>query len=439
MNDTTFIYKDTCGITQQEIAQVSTQLLPEVERISRIRNTGYNSDYASINAPLDHLTITLVQEVINQKKKLKPSMLIVIGIGGSSLGTAAVHQALYGSLPNHQAEMLIFYADTIDPDYIQPLIIRMEQELRADNIVLLNVVSKSGNTTETIVNFEIFLNLLKQYKKNTYNEYVVVTSDQDSLLWRLAVQEHFTCLEIPKKIGGRYSVFSPVGLFPLGMTGVDIHALCAGASQALANALDTDITHNIPALSAIILYLQYKKGRTIHDTFLFSADLAGFGAWYRQLMAESIGKEFDNTGKRVTIDMTPTTTIGPNDLHSVAQLYLAGAQTTITTFISVAKNKSDIMVPVIPAFEPLVANVQGKSLSSILNAIEQGVRQTYQERDKPFIQITLAEKKPVYIGQLLQYKMMEIMYLGFLLEINPFDQPQVELYKNKTGKILAHE
>jgi len=435
-----FNYEQTSLITKDELAVVGTTLRSEVERVARARTRGYDTDYASVNLLEDAHMLQIVKATVQEKRKLQPSMLVVIGIGGSHLGTAAMHEALYGKLYNEQnPELKVYFADSVDTDYIYDIVLLVEQEIEKGHNVIINVVSKSGTTTETIANFEIFLSLLQRYRGIDYCNYVIVTTDEDSLLWDLAEKKKFSRLSVPKKVGGRYSVFSSVSLFPLAMLGVDINQLIAGARAMIAASIHTDIFTNNAALSAAILYLHYQKNITIHDTFLFSEDLENVGKWYRQLMGESIGKEFDRRGRQVFVGITPTVSIGSSDLHSVVQLYLGGPYDKFTSFISVQKSKSDITVPVLDEFKQLVAQIQGKQLSFIMDAILRGAYAAYQKNKRPFVIIELPEKSAYYLGQLLQFKMIEIIYLGYLLGINPFDQPQVELYKKETRKILAHE
>lgn len=439
MKSITVGYKESCGVDQVQLDEFSQQLKPEVERVKEAFSQEYKTEYASLNVPADHTMVKKVCEVVQAKKQLKPTTLVVIGIGGSNLGTKAVQEALLGRFYNEQQPATtIYYADTTDTDYIYDIILLCEQDLQKGHAIVLNVVSKSGTTTETIANFQVLLHVLKQYKPADYHEYVVATTDKGSKLWALAQQENFTCLEIPKNVGGRFSVFSPVGLFPLGMIGIDINQLVEGAQSVLPSCVNSDIANNYAALSAAVLFTQYKKNVRIHDTFLFSNDLQGIGAWYRQLVGESIGKQCDKKKKEVRVGITPTVSVGSTDLHSVGQLYFGGPKNMFTTFVGVHKNKSELPVPGFENFEQLVANIQGKTVPHIMDAILRGTQQAYKSNQLPFIAVTLPEKNPFFVGQFLQYKMVEIIYLGYLLEINPFDQPQVELYKKETRELLAN-
>jgi len=435
-----FSYQKTFLISEDELHAIVQQLSPEIERIKEARHDRYKTVYASINLPADSDMHKEVIELAQKKRMLKPTALVVIGIGGSNLGAMAIHEALFGRFYNEQQpDIKVYWADTVDSDYILDIILLLEQELEAGKEILLNVVSKSGTTTETIANFEILLDLLKRNRPHTYHDFVVVTTDEGSPLWKRAEIERFDRLAVPHRVGGRYSVLSAAGLFPLALVGVDITQLVAGAEKMVDNCCTDDIVKNTAALSAALSYSYYQKNISIHDMFLFSNDLQSLGMWYRQLLAESIGKEHDIEGRVVHIGITPTVSIGSTDCHSMVELHLGGANDTFTTFVSIEKNKSNIPVPCLEKSEQLVAHIDCKPLSSIMNAILQGVQQAYEEKKRPFVSISIPEKSAWHIGQFMQMNMVAVMYLGYLLQVNPFDQPAVELYKLKTRKNLAHE
>jgi glucose-6-phosphate isomerase len=156
-------------------------------------------------------------------------------------------------------------------------------------------------------------------------------------------------------------------------------------------------------------------------------------------MAESIGKEFNKKGEKVNVGMTPTVSIGSTDLHSMAQLYLGGPYDKFTTFVGIKNNRSRLKVPSVEGYSDLVSEIQGKSLMDIMDATLEGTKAAFRSGKRPFIQITLPDKSEYSVGQMLQLKMLEIIYLGKLLGLNPFDQPNVESYKKETRKILAEQ
>ncbi len=437
MRQIIFSFKDSL-ISDSELANVEKKIQEEIDHMDKAVTLGYKDDRASMNLPFDKDALRTVKALVNEKIKLNPRFIVVVGIGGSNLGTMAVQEAVLGKLYNQlDPKIRIYYAETVDSDAMNNVVSILESALKKGENVIINGVSKSGTTTETVANFEILVNLLKKYKEN-HEQYVVVTTDKDSKLWNFGKDKGFAVLEIPKKVGGRYSVFSPVGLFPLGLIGVDIDSLLEGAVQMRDICLSKNIMENPAALSAALICLQYHKGKNIHNLFLFGSDLESVGKWYRQLMGESLGKEYNRKGEQVFEGITPTFSIGSTDLHSVAQLYLGGPFDKFTTFVTVENSRSKIDIPNLPEYSQLVDNIQGKPLSEIMDAIEKGVKIAYRKRKRPFIEVILPDKSESSIGQLLQFKMMEMMYLGALLEVNPFDQPNVESYKSETRKILAN-
>jgi len=419
--------------TQEKLVTIHNHIKEAIEAYG---NTGLDF----IQVPFDTKRLKAIQKLIVSKRVFRPTLLLIIGIGGSNLGTLAVVKALLGMLHNElQPDIRLYCADTVDDDYVYDLVLLVEQELEKDHEVIINIISKSGATTETIANAEIFIELLKKARQKKYHEYIVVTTDYNSPLWRAAQLQKFECLEIPKYVGGRFSVLTSVGLFPLGMLGIDITQLLAGAQAITKSCTSDDINKNPAALLATILEYYHHQNITIHDMFLFSVDLKSLGMWYRQLLAESLGKESTLTNKKVVASIVPTVSVGSIDLHSVGQLTLSGTLPVFTTFVIVEKNNNTLLVPQTSCLNSLDQFVSGKSLHAIMQAIYEGTAHAYERRKLPFVTIALPEKNAWYIGQWLQCHMIAIIYLGYLLDLNPFDQPNVELYKQKTREILADE
>lgn len=420
-------------IDQKQRASYMSNLGPLFKKFSSLsEQKGYSQPYSLINLPADKKQIKMVKDLAATKLKLNPGLAVVVGIGGSNLGTQAIYQALYAA---KAARIPLYFADTVDAESIGAILAKAEQSLKAGKNILVIAISKSGSTTETIANFECFLALLIKYQPKEYQKSVVVITDKDSLFWNLADSKNFDLLEIAKEIGGRFSVMSPVGLFPLAIAGVDIEQLCAGAQEITASCIQAEDTN--PAFTfASVLADQYAKGIMIHDLFVFSLALEGLGKWQRQLLAESLGKPSEQ-GKPLGI--TPTVSVGSTDLHSVGQLYLGGPKARVTTFVWVKNPEASIRVPDMPEFNTLVPHLQKKSLHAIMEAIFKGTQQAYADAQCAFMTIMMPEKNAFYIGQFLQMQMIATIYLGALLKVNTFDQPQVELYKRNTRKILADE
>lgn len=433
-----FSYKDTCGISCDVLHVHFKELIPAIEEVHAALSSGYASDYASINLPADRAIYDAVQKLVDEKKHLKPTALVLVGIGGSNMGLKAIHEALCGTLYNEQSPSLkIYYADTVDADHVGDMLRLVEQELQREQNVLLVIVSKSGTTIETIANAELFLAKIKKYKQDSYAESVVAITDEGSRLWHVAQERGFACLPIPQKVGGRFSVFSAVGLFPLAMLGIDIKQLLQGAQSVIPLCTSLRFDENSAAVSAIIRAVHYRAKMNINDLFIFNVDSAAIGAWYRQLMGESIGKEYNRLGQRVHSGITPTVSIGSIDLHSVAQLYLGGPRDKLTMFLNSEQHQTSDLVPHDRMLRGCADMIEGRSLSSIMQAIMQGTQAAYAHDKRPFTAITLGEKTPFAIGQLLQWYMFEIIYLGFLFDVNPFDQPNVQAYKKETERILS--
>ena len=379
-------------VQEKDIQNYLDVLAPLREKIQKTAQaTDYSEPLSFVHLPYDITYHDQILQVVHEKQQLKPSLIFLIGIGGSNLGTLAIHQALQGTYYNDLKKTPQFFcADTVDAEKNKALAQLIEQELKQQNKVLFIIVSKSGTTLETQLNADFFIEILKKYYPENYAEQIVAITDKNSPLWQQAQQNNYAALEIPKEIGGRFSVFSAVGLFPLALLGIDIQQLLLGAQKAIAN-------DHIAAERAAILFHHYQAGLSVHDLFILQTSYQAVGIWYRQLMAESLGKQ----GK----GMLPTVSTAV-DLHSQIQLYLGGPRCRITTFIAV------------------------ENQSPFQQKLAQAIPTTYHKEKLPFMTFSL-KNDSFSLGYLLQSMMLEIVYLGQLMEVPVFDQPQVELYKQE--------
>lgn len=404
------------------VSQTAKKLTPYLEKLRGVIN--YHSPEGFLDLPNDKKLVRDVLEVKKDKVSKSLKYIIVIGIGGSNLGAKAIYDALFGYAdvlePTRFPKML--FADTNDPESLEELK-RFLRKTKRSKEILVNVISKSGETTETIANFEFILSALKKFKN--IDERIVVTTDFGSKLYNLALEKGLTVLTVPHKVGGRYSVFSAVGLFPLSACGIDIKKLLAGAKRANKSCLQ--YKHNSAMISAAVIYLNLKRGKTIHDNFFFHPELESLGKWYRQLVSESLGK------KRMAI--TPTVSVGSTDLHSIGQLYLAGPKDKLTTFISSQKFKP-MPISKRRVFPALVSEIKGKSVATIMRAIFEGVKGAYRKRQLPFMEVILKDISAESLGEFMEFKMIETILLGKLLRVNAFNEPAVRLYKAYTRKYL---
>jgi glucose-6-phosphate isomerase len=406
---------------------------PYTQRLQQIRQrAAYDEPESSINLAGDQALYKQVQTLIAQKVTPALKYSIVVGIGGSNLGTKAIYDALlgYGDVlaPDRTPKML--FAETTDAELLAQLV-RLLGTLTTPEEVIVTLISKSGGTTETLANFEIIVHALHE-KFGAVNDRVIAITDEGSKLWQAADAKGIAHIAIPAVVGGRYSVLSAVGLVPLCSIGVDCEALRRGANDLLDQCFGGD---NIAAQSAATLALQGKQGCHINDNFFFHPELESLGKWYRQLMGESIGKERSLDGTVVHAGMTPTVSLGSTDLHSVGQLYLGGPRDKITTFIYTAQSGA-ICVPEERYFAELVPMITGTPASDIMAAILEGTKVAYQKAALPFMEVLLETIDAYVLGGFLQFKMLEMMYLGQLLNVNSFDQPNVEAYKVETKRLL---
>jgi len=433
-----FLYKNTWLLDKNLIIREGTKLIPYLKKLSqKSKEGGYHFLESSLNLVSDSSQMEEVKKVAHRVKTKNLKYIVVIGIGGSNLGTKAVYDALYGHFDTLQPNRLpkILFSDTSDGEWLARCSIFLQKEINSPDEVLIVCISKSGSTTESIANFEILFSVLKK-KWNTLLQRCVIITDEGSKLALLASQKELHLLFIPKEVGGRYSVFSSVGLFPLSLVGIDCKELLEGARTMREQCLLVNGEKNPALQSALFQFLLNLEKRTISDMFLFAPCLESLGKWYRQLLAESIGKEFDRDGKVVHCGIMPTVSIGSTDLHSMGQLYLAGPRDKMTTFVSVGNDTKSVSVPKKGVFNGLVDSIYGKTSTEIMSAILSGIKRTYQKKKIPFCEIILDDISPKSLGEFMQFKMMEVMFLGELLNVNAFDQPNVEEYKIETKRIL---
>ncbi len=416
-------------IPESELLATSNLLKTYIGRLKDVlKEKNYDSLESSISLSTDP---TLVEEVLrlsNKKKSSDLKYIIVIGIGGSNLGTKAVYDALYGYFDHLESARFpkIIFLDTQEPEILQrvgALIKSMDNK----NEFIINAISKSGGTTETMVNLEIVYALASE-KFGDVRDRVVVTTDSGSKFHSKAMEMGLDCLFIPKNVGGRYSVLSSVGLFPLSLMNIDIKKLGEGAQKMRDICVGEPDLRNPALLSASVIYQMYEQGKNINDNFIFAPQLESLGKWYRQLMGESIGKN----GK----GPTPTVSIGSTDLHSVTQLYLGGPKDKITTFMSIEKSTSDVTVPDTLVFD-MVHEISSKDVSSVMSAMVSATKIAYEKQARPYMEVVIEDISEGEIGAYMQFKMIEMMFLGKLFGVNPFDQPHVELYKIETKRILS--
>jgi glucose-6-phosphate isomerase len=315
---------------------------------------GFDALESSINLPFSkHLEPIIEKAKSYQGKSLRT--VVIVGIGGSNLGT----QAIYEALPKKDVELI--FLDTVSSSHFLSVVEKLTKRLKNKKQFLIVTISKSGGTSETLANTETLLSALKKPYGDVRDRMVVIT-DEGSKFHDVAIKQKIDSLTMPKMVGGRFSVFSAVGLFPLAVAGYDVRALCRGAKATVEASLSSKLDENIATTLAITTHLQQKNGYNIHNSFFFAPELESLGKWERQLIGESLGKEFDLNGKRVNAGITPIVSIGSTDLHSMAQLYFGGPRDKFTTIVSV-KDTHRVFIPHKLVFPNLVDHLAGKTLT----------------------------------------------------------------------------
>jgi len=359
--------------------------------------------------------LALPEEIpFNFRKFGEFQKILLVGIGGSSLGA----QAIYNALKNKKKLSEILFFDSLNPFFLEKILSGIKKEK-----IAICFISESGKTLETITNF---FTLWKALKKEQPKVFAV--TDRNSPLANFAIRKNWQLFFLPQEVVGRYSVFSNSGLLPLGLAGVNIKELLQGAKESNKICLTDNSLKNPALASALTIFYNWQKGKNIYTNFVFPPDLEFFGKWYCQLMAESLGKK----GKGIT----PTISTGTSDFHSLTQLYLDGPRDKLINFIFVEKLNADFQIPELEDFRKIFPEIEKKKIWQINQAIFEGMKRVFLKKKIPFTEIILPELKERNLGQLFQMKMIEIVLLAKLMKVNAFDQPAVQLYKKETRKIL---
>ncbi len=353
----------------------------------------------------------------------KIDTLVVLGIGGSALGAKMIRDCF----PENLKKRLIIL-DNIDPDTIH----NVAKEINPYNTVI-NVISKSGSTVEPISQFKFFYNLFEVElgKEEALRRIVVTTDMEKGNLRKLADDLNILSLEVPSNVGGRFSVLTPVGIFPLEFCGIDTSKLLNGAFEQKKNG------RNIAVTGAVLDYIFYNSGKNIKVSFIYSDRLYRFGEWYLQLFAESLGKRFDREGNEIKTGATGVLAKGVTDQHSQVQLYKEGPDDKLFAFFKVNK-KTDVLIPEsFSEFEGF-SYLNGKTFSQLMDAECEGTMQALENEGKPLILYEIDEVSLKSLGELIYLFELQTAVTGYLFNINPFDQPGVEEGKVIAKKLLGY-
>lgn len=359
--------------------------------------------------PRESIDLQTARDLATKNSGLK--YVFVVGIGGATSASKAVISALL----HEEKKAKVSFFDTLDQNLLEDLKL-IASDLTEKKEFILIVISKSGSALETNLNAKDVAGILEEKFGNITDRTIVLTLG-DSPLWRNTL-EGATKIPLRTNISDRYSTFSIIGLLPLALAGIDVENFLAGARDILKKFEnnETDIIHS----AAVSDYL-YRLGKTIRNFFFFSPELEWLGKWTKQLVAESLGK--NNKG------VMPVVSMGPEDLHSIAQLILDGPDNVFTTFIKIEKDKNE-NVNNSKTFGLLEPGLAGKEISEVKNKIYSGFLESMGAHSRPYMQIILSDLSAFSLGQYMQFMMIETTLLGLVWGIDPFNQPAVEEYKS---------
>lgn len=366
---------------------------------------------------------------------------VVLGIGGSALGTLALQSALAKPYWNELDEEArdyfprLYVLDNVDPTTIGPLLERID--LRK---TLFNVVSKSGATAETMAQFLIVRHKLEQLlgPEAVSSHFVFTTDPARGVLRELASAEGIATLPVPPSVGGRFSVFSPVGLLPAALIGIDIRALLAGAAAMDERCRTPELLHNPAGLFAVLQYLAHtRQSAPLHVMMSYTDRLYLVADWFRQLWAESLGKRVDRQGREVFTGPTPIKALGATDQHSQVQLYMEGPFDKTVTLLSARNLEADLQIPQLYADNSALGYLGGKTLGELLDAERSATEVALTRAGRMNMSIQLPSVDAHSLGELLMMLQIATVYAGHLYGVNPLDQPGVELGKELTYALLG--
>lgn len=397
--------------------------------------TGKGNDFLGwLDLPeeTDEVLLNQIQSCANRLER-QSEIVVVIGIGGSYLGARAVIEALQHSykgfcpFSDNHAPYVTYAGNNISEDILCELL-----EVLDHKDYSLIVISKSGTTTEPAIAFRI----LKKHCEDKYGKewakqrIVAITDKARGALKQMADANGYETFVIPDDVGGRYSVLTPVGLLPIAVAGFDIRQLIAGARSMRHELLSQNsLNDNIAQQYALMRYLLYQSGKKIELMVTYNPKMAFFIEWYKQLFGESEGKE----GKGIF----PTGATFSTDLHSLGQYIQEGERHLFETVLSIQQSRFQVPIPEDAENLDKLNYLLGKSIQEINLTAEEGTRMAHVDGKVPNLRLIVPKVDENNIGQLIYFFEFSCALGGYLLDINPFDQPGVEAYKKNMFRLLG--
>ncbi|HEX3276237.1 MAG TPA: glucose-6-phosphate isomerase [Gemmatimonadales bacterium] len=426
------------GLPRARLNGLATRFAEVQAEVRRRRAAGEYGFYQLVDQAADVREINSFAQGLGQAF----DHVLVLGIGGSALGTKAVLSALRAPAWNEwDDEGREFFPrltvlDNVDPTTVKAALARIDPRR-----VLVNVISKSGGTAETMAQYLIVRAWLDQALGSAVHRHLVFTTDPArGALRDLAARDGIATLSVPPEVGGRFSVLSPVGLLPAALVGVDIAALLAGARGAVERAESDELRRNPAGLYAALHWAaDVDLGARINVLMPYTDRLREFAEWYRQLWAESLGKRVTRDGREVHSGLTPVAAVGATDQHSQVQLFMEGPFDKVITFAVVEQPADDLVIPGpptdVPGVLPLpsdLAYLAGKSLGGLLRAEYEATAAALARAGRMSCTLRLPVLDAATFGEAIMFFQIATGYAGVFYGIDPFDQPGVELGKQLT-------
>jgi len=395
--------------------------------------TGKGNDFlgwTDLPFSVDEALITKIETAASRFRE-KSEVSVVVGIGGSYLGARAVTEALspHFNLLKKKAgnPVMLFAGNNISEDYLAELL-----QVLDEKDYTITVISKSGTTTEPALSFRLLReHMEKKYGKAEMRQRIIAITDKEKgALKQLAGEEGYETFVVPDDVGGRYSVLTPVGLLPIAIAGFDIRALLQGAQNMAAfSATTSKIDENPVATYAAVRNALYAKGKTTEIMVNYEPRLFYFTEWWKQLYGESEGKE--NKG------IFPAGVSNTTDLHSMGQYIQEGIRNLFETVLSVEKPKHKLTIPSDVANLDKLNYIAGKRISEVNHMAELGTTLAHVDGGVPNLKVTIPEISEETLGEVIYFYEMACAVSGYIIGINPFDQPGVEAYKRNMFALLG--
>lgn len=437
-----FDYSNTLwsAVADQGITEADLDFARAVSALRDFRARVDSGEIGFPDLPNDHKT---ANEVARFAAKIRGAVdaVVVLGIGGSALSAYALDAAIRGPHPVQvgvdKKHPRLVVLDNVDPGFIDAALRSLNPKRTA-----VCVIAKSGGTAETLSTFMIVHAWMTKAlsAKKIAERIVAVTDANKGDLLAIARQEDYPLFYVPGNVGGRYSVFSPVGLVPAALIGLDIKKLLRGAADATIASWSPDLKQNHALQSALVHHaLDTRRSKKIEVVFSYSSYLWGAAFWYRQLWAESLGKRVNRRGEIVHTGQTPVAALGVTDQHSQVQLYMEGPNDKMITFWAVAKTRAEVKIPAAKQFQRFdsCGYLAGKSLSSLFHAERRATESALTEAQRPNCRWTLPHVDEYTIGAFFQMLEFQTAFAGELYGIDAFDQPGVELAKKLTNGLMG--